>query len=234
MKYQGKGNGEMEGFKNIFKNRKVNVGRLLDFGFTESGGKYTYRTELLEGQFVLKLDISREGNIDTEVRDTETGEEYVLIRLPDACGAFVGTVRKACEEILSVIAERCFEKTAFQSVQANELCAYIKNSYGDEPEFLWKKTPENAVFRRRDNARWYAVVLTVAKCKLGFEEEGETEIIDLKASPTEISALIDGKRYFSGYHMNKKHWYTICLDGTVADEELFRRIDESYISAKKG
>jgi len=28
--------------------------------------------------------------------------------------------------------------------------------------------------------------------------------------------------------MNKKHWYTVCLDGSVNIGEILRRIDESY------
>ena len=32
--------------------------------------------------------------------------------------------------------------------------------------------------------------------------------------------------------MNKKHWYTVILDGSVPFEEICRRIDESYGSAK--
>ena len=31
-----------------------------------------------------------------------------------------------------------------------------------------------------------------------------------------------------GYHMNKKHWNTIYLDGTVPDKEVFSWIDHSY------
>jgi len=31
-----------------------------------------------------------------------------------------------------------------------------------------------------------------------------------------------------GYHMNKKHWNTINLDGTVPDKEVFSWIDHSY------
>lgn len=33
--------------------------------------------------------------------------------------------------------------------------------------------------------------------------------------------------------MNKKHWITICLDGTVSLEEIFRLIDMSFILAAK-
>jgi predicted DNA-binding protein (MmcQ/YjbR family) len=32
----------------------------------------------------------------------------------------------------------------------------------------------------------------------------------------------------SGYHMNKKHWITITIDGTMKDEILIDMINESY------
>jgi len=31
-----------------------------------------------------------------------------------------------------------------------------------------------------------------------------------------------------GYHMNKEHWNTVILDGTVPDSEILSWIDESY------
>ncbi|MBP1995756.1 MmcQ/YjbR family DNA-binding protein [Paenibacillus eucommiae] len=31
-----------------------------------------------------------------------------------------------------------------------------------------------------------------------------------------------------GYHLNKSHWNTIILDGSVSEIELFRMIDHSY------
>ena len=38
-----------------------------------------------------------------------------------------------------------------------------------------------------------------------------------------------------GYHMNKKHWNTINIDGTVPNKEVFSWIDHSYdlISGKR-
>jgi len=32
----------------------------------------------------------------------------------------------------------------------------------------------------------------------------------------------------AGYHMNKEHWNTITLDGSIPEEELLSWIDESY------
>jgi predicted DNA-binding protein (MmcQ/YjbR family) len=53
--------------------------------------------------------------------------------------------------------------------------------------------------------------------------------INLKCDPS--LALELRERYSSvtsGYHMNKKHWNTINLDGTVPDKEVFSWIDHSY------
>ena len=36
-----------------------------------------------------------------------------------------------------------------------------------------------------------------------------------------------------GWHMNKKTWYTVILDGSVSTADICRRIDDSYALAKK-
>lgn len=33
---------------------------------------------------------------------------------------------------------------------------------------------------------------------------------------------------FSGYHMNKKHWNTVLVNGSVSDRQIREMIDESY------
>lgn len=37
-----------------------------------------------------------------------------------------------------------------------------------------------------------------------------------------------------GYHMNKKHWNTITIDGTIPDEEIITMINDSYDLVVKG
>jgi predicted DNA-binding protein (MmcQ/YjbR family) len=38
-----------------------------------------------------------------------------------------------------------------------------------------------------------------------------------------------------GYHMNKKHWNTVSLDGSIPDKEVCSWIDHSYdLIARKG
>jgi predicted DNA-binding protein (MmcQ/YjbR family) len=53
--------------------------------------------------------------------------------------------------------------------------------------------------------------------------------INLKCDPSLAIELRE--RYSSvvpGYHMNKKHWNTINIDGSVPDKEVFSWIDHSY------
>jgi predicted DNA-binding protein (MmcQ/YjbR family) len=53
--------------------------------------------------------------------------------------------------------------------------------------------------------------------------------INLKCDPA--FALELRERYTSvipGYHMNKKHWNTVMIDGSIPDREIFEWIDHSY------
>ncbi|WP_228397919.1 MmcQ/YjbR family DNA-binding protein [Limnobaculum xujianqingii] len=71
------------------------------------------------------------------------------------------------------------------------------------------------------------------KNKLGLDGEERIEILDLRMDPDDIIVLTDGKKYFPGFHMNKKHWITIRLDGSVSVDEIFMRIDNSFKLAVK-
>lgn len=58
--------------------------------------------------------------------------------------------------------------------------------------------------------------------------DGELSI-NLKCDPE--FALELRERYQSvtpGYHMNKKHWNTIIMDGSIPDKEILSWIDHSY------
>ena len=62
--------------------------------------------------------------------------------------------------------------------------------------------------------------------------EGDLSL-NLKCDPGYATELRE--RYpavIPGYHMNKKHWNTINLDGTVPDKEIFSWIDHSYVIVK--
>jgi len=53
--------------------------------------------------------------------------------------------------------------------------------------------------------------------------------INLKCNPEEAMVMRDiFESVIPGYHMNKEHWNTVILDGTVPKEEIESMIETSY------
>lgn len=217
----------------FFVRKKINPGKLLSYGFAEENGIYKYSVSVMKGDFLLHVLITEGGLVSTKMIDSASGEEYTLYKVEYSEGSYVGSVRAACEEALRDIAARCFDEAAFKSPQTAALIEYVSEKYGDEPEFLWEKSPDCAVFRRKESGKWYGIIMTIPRKKLGLKSDETVEIIDLHLDPSEMAETVDNIKYFPGWHMNKKSWYTVILDGSVTNKELFKRVDESYRLAAK-
>ncbi len=217
----------------MFEDKKTDFDKLLNYGFKKNQGKYVYKTKLLDGEFFLTIYVTDETRVTTEVVEVSTGELYTLHLIKGANGSFVGKIREEYETVLQDIENKCFYKDVFKSPYTKQVIEFVRKEYGDEPEYLWEKFPDNAVLRRKDTSKWYAAILTVKKEKLGLEGSEKVEVIDLRMNPQEQALLVDNKTYFAGYHMNKKHWLTIILDGSVGLEEIYTRIRTSYSLAVK-
>ncbi|MDE5601596.1 MAG: MmcQ/YjbR family DNA-binding protein [Clostridia bacterium] len=216
----------------IYKNKKANFDKLIKYGFTLADNAYVLQRDMMDGQFSLRVKVT-DTDIETEVLDLATNEPYTLFLVSEAVGSFVGAIRTEYQEIMLDIAERCFDDYIFKSEYTQSVINYVTDKYGDSLEFLWEKFTDNAVWRRKDNQKWYAAILTVKKDRLGFGSDEKIEVIDLRYNADKIDELVDNVKIFRGYHMNKKHWITICLDGSVELSEIYALIDNSYLLAKK-
>jgi predicted DNA-binding protein (MmcQ/YjbR family) len=214
-----------------FKKCVLNKKRLAVFGFLPDGDGFRWDTELLGGAFKMSVMLSSKGSLATKVIDAASGEEYVLHLVAGAAGSFVGKVRDAYEQTLAEVRAGCFDEAPFTGKSANRLCAYAAERHGDAPEFLWKQFPTDAILRRKDNAKWYAVLMEVPLNKLGLEGEKSVEVVDVRIASDEMADVLDGQRFFPGYHMNKKNWLTILLDGSVPFKEITDRLEKSYALA---
>ena len=112
-------------------------------------------------------------------------------------------------------------------VDRKEIFEYVKKQYGTIPEYLWSSSPDSAVLRHQ-NGKWYAVIMNVEKSKLGLNGDGTVEIIDVKCDPEMTGMIIQTYGFLPGYHMNKQHWITILLDGTVGESKTLDFLDMSY------
>jgi predicted DNA-binding protein (MmcQ/YjbR family) len=70
-----------------------------------------------------------------------------------------------------------------------------------------------------------------ALCGIG----GDPLEVNLKCEP-ELAELLRGKypAVTPGYHMNKRHWNTVRIDGSIPDEVVLELIDLSYRLVVKG
>lgn len=97
---------------------------------------------------------------------------------------------------------------------------HIADTYNVKAEFPWLSSPSFAVYRHQSNDKWFAVIMEIPKIKLGIEEEGNVNVVNLKCDPLMIGSLILDKGIYPAYHMNKNHWITVCLDGSVEADKV--------------
>ena len=82
----------------IFSNKKVNLSKLLQFGFVQTESGYIYRKTLSESGFLLNVHVTPQGEISTEIIDPSLNELYTLHLVGHATGGFVETVKYEYQE----------------------------------------------------------------------------------------------------------------------------------------
>ena len=107
-----------------------------------------------------------------------------------------------------------------------ELFDWVQQQYGTEPEYPWHDW--NVVLRRKDNDKWYGVVLEVASEKLGLTGDGIVDVLNLKSDPMLIGSLRGQDGYFPAYHMNKEKWISVLLGKPELDDSIKDLLALSY------
>ena len=118
-----------------------------------------------------------------------------------------------------------------------EVFDYIKKKYKAEPEYLWARFPEYAVFRHSDNQKWFGIVMNISFDKLTRSRSGTVDVLNVKLGDILMrDMLLSQEGYYPGYHIARGNWLSVVLDGTVPVDEIKQLIDLSFAataSAKK-
>lgn len=137
----------------------------------------------------------------------------------------------------------------------DQVYEYVKKKYKASPEKLWRRYPNYAVFRHKDNSKWFGIIMDVRRDRLVGAGTGRSGSADIDGSvfmgnnrpdpadeewvdilnvkvddPIFADMLMRQEGYFRGYHFNKKNWVSILLDGTVPFEEICGMIDAGYLA----
>lgn len=217
----------MRNLENYFKDRKINYDRLIEYGFILKEDNYYYEKIINDGVFKIVIEINKQQKI-AKVIDLLNDQEYNLVDVKGATGNFVGKIKEIYEALINDIIDKCSDVDVFKSKQTIAIINYVKAKYDNDLEFLWQKSPKNAIWRNQNNRKWYGAVLVISKDKLKIESNEMVEILDLRYQKNDIKNIIDNYKIFPGYHMNKDNWITIILDGRVELEEIYQLIDNSY------
>ena len=114
-----------------------------------------------------------------------------------------------------------------------ELAAYLTDTCGTAREHLFAKYPCFLVFRHSGNRKWFAVIMDIPRKNLKLSGEGEISVVNLKCDTRLIGSFRMEPGIFPGWHMNKAHWLSVALDGSVEDEKIRFLVDMSFKLTKK-
>ena len=109
-----------------------------------------------------------------------------------------------------------------------ELAAYLAGTYNTTGEHLFARYPSFLVFRHNGNRKWFTVIMDIPRKNLKLPGEGEVSVVNLKCDTRLIGSFREEPGIFPGWHMNKAHWLSVALDGTVEDEKIKFLVDMSY------
>ena len=115
--------------------------------------------------------------------------------------------------------------------QASNITTHIRNEYGAEPEFLWpERYPTYCIFRHDGNKKWFALIGRIEWKSLGRDGKELVDIINLKFDNGQALDFAENTPgVYPAYHMNKRHWITIALDGTLSNEMVMELVKKSYL-----
>ena len=212
----------------VFANYLIVPARLEKYGFVRNGKKLLYTVDMPRGNFQVVVEYSRD-KISGKIIDKSFNEEYTNFRMEDDIG-YAADVRERFIEILTDIRSKCAINQHFASATARHAAAFISSEFDVNPEFLWEKYPSFAVFRRTDNRKWFALIANIplGKLKSRAKPDEMVDIINVKIDDTQTEKILKKRGFYPAYHMNKKSWVTIILDGTVSDDTVAQFISDSF------
>ena len=119
----------------------------------------------------------------------------------------------------------------------NDVTGHIREEYGAEPEYMWARFPNYAVFRHKDNRKWFALVMDVSAEKLGLPEgRGKVWVLNLKLDDPLLTDMLiqQNKSCRPAYHSSRKNWISVLLDGSASLEDIIPLIRRSFeVTAQK-
>lgn len=211
----------------VFLRCEADFSKLERYGFVKTAEGFVLTRPFMDGAFVAVVSVRRDGTVEGDVSDADTGDAYLPLRVETGAGGFAERVRNAYKAVLEDIRDKCFAPKLFAGDQANRIARKIFETYGDEPGFPWGGD-DGGVFRNPETAKWYGLIMNIDASKLDPNLSGTVDVMNLKISADKIPELVKEDGLYPAYHMNKKYWISAALNDTLPDETVMGLVAESY------
>lgn len=93
---------------------------------------------------------------------------------------------------------------------------------------------DTTVLRHKDTGKWFGIIMHISGNKVGLSPDIKVDVMNVKCKPEDtFTAREISSGILPAYHMNKKHWISILLNGTVERELSEALLENSYELTKK-
>ena len=108
-----------------------------------------------------------------------------------------------------------------------QLIDYVKGEFDVEADYPFDKDFQTAIFRHKNNRKWFGAIINVSADKLGIDKKQRVDILNTKIEQMLKPAILQMKGVYPAYHMNKTHWVSI-LFAEANDDDTKALLDMSF------
>lgn len=126
----------------IFENAKVDLKKLLEYGFLKKQTFYVYEKKIHNQEFSVIITISSDGKVNGKIIELCSKEEFVNFRIKNIESAFSTSIKEEYMEILESIKEHCFyfsKKRNYWVVPANPKYYDVISHFEKQNTITWKQ-----------------------------------------------------------------------------------------------
>lgn len=197
----------------FFVNYQVDYGKLKEYGFIIENNEYIFNKQLNDN-LTMKIIINKD--ISLYIFDKDFNDECLNYEL--------SFIKSKWIKIIDDIKNKCCNLLTYNSKQAMEIDRYIYDKYNIKANFMFSKFPHFGVYKV--NNKWFAIIMDIDYSIIDKTKKGLVYVINIKND--NVEKLINENGFYKAYHMNKKYWISICLDGEVSNNKVFSLIDKSF------
>lgn len=114
-----------------------------------------------------------------------------------------------------------------ENTQRERVRDFILKEFDVSPEHLWERYQGYEVFRDEQSRKWFAIIMDVKPESVRQTGDKFIDILNVKCDEGLVDSLLHEEGFVPAYHMNKRKWISVILDGTVRDDYIFKLVSES-------